>query len=176
MKFLSMLALLSTTAFAAEPINLLCVTEIPTTSFVAETKGDVLTIRLIHHNGVKFMPIHNGLITPYDLGTLSDRADVIADLGEDLNFEIPLDKCEAQDNYLFNCFKSMPSKKINGHDVSIWSVYTSRTVDQSFAGEFKYIQTSIAIDVDGKSYHLPMKYGENECYPNFEKSKLLKLK
>jgi hypothetical protein len=44
---------LTNLAFAA-PINMACITEFPTTSFIAETEGDELIVKVIHHNGVGY--------------------------------------------------------------------------------------------------------------------------
>lgn len=148
---------------AKAAIDMACMTEIPTTTFIAQTEKDILKIELIHHNGVKFMPIYNGVITPNDLGTLQDKASLLAYLGDHLKFEIPLSKCQKMSDYLFNCFGSVPAVDINGHQVSIWSVYTAFNNEKSFAGEYNYYQTSISLDIDGESINIPMKYGESEC-------------
>lgn len=165
MKFKTVIAFCLTLYFnnSWADINLGCMTEIPTTTFIAQTEKDILKIELIHHNGVKFMPIYNGVITPNDLGTLQDRASLLAYLGDHVKFEMPLSKCQKINDYLFNCFGSMPATEVNGHQVSIWSVYTAFNNEKSFAGEYNYYQTSISLDIDGESINIPMKYAESEC-------------
>lgn len=158
----------------ADDVNLGCVTETPTTTFIAQTKNGVVQFDLIHHFGVKYMPIHSGVITPYDLGTLSDRASLLADLGDHLTFTMPAEKCQV-DGALFNCFGAQPETEINGHKVSLWAAYNSSSSDTSMsAGTWNYKTTSLAIEVDGQSFFLPMRYFENECYQELSKNKILK--
>lgn len=157
----------------AAVLNLGCVTEIPTTSMIAETYNGVVDFQLIHHNGVKFMPIYNGVVTPNDLGTLSDRASLLADLGDYLQFKMPSEVCQVN-GVLFNCFGSSPKEMIGGHIVRLWAAYSSQYDEESFAGVFSYITTNLAIEVDGQSIYLPMKYSQSECYKDFSKNKNLK--
>ncbi|MFA6238608.1 MAG: hypothetical protein WC635_14840 [Bacteriovorax sp.] len=168
-----LLAFLFSTNLFATDLNLGCVTEIPTTSLIAQTKDGVVEFNLIHHNGVKYMPIHNGVITPYDLETLSTRADILADLGDNLVFTMPASACQV-DGVLFNCFGAQPAQNIGGHQVSIWAAYSSTYDDVSLIGIFPFVTTNLAIEVDGKSYYLPMRYNQAECFKDFKKSKLLK--
>lgn len=158
----------------ASDVNLGCVTETPTTTFIAETKNGIVQFDLIHHFGVKYMPIHSGVITPNDLGTLSDRASLLADLGDHLTFTMPAENCQLDGN-LFNCFGSRPSVVINGHQVSLWAAYNTTYSETSLSsGTFNYVTTNLAIEVDGQSLFLPMRYFENECYQQFSKNKTLK--
>lgn len=153
---------LATNAIAA--INMGCVTEIPTTSFVAMTDGDDVVIRLIHHNGPKYMPIWGNIITPNDLPTIQEAANDLYDLGSVLDFRMPQKACESLDGMLINCFGTQPPVEIGGHKVSLWAVHTSEVTERSFAGEFAYVKTSMALDIDGKTYHVPMKYSDYECF------------
>lgn len=166
------LLLISNTIWASSPINMACVTEFPTTSFVAFTEGEELTIRVIHHNGVKFMPIWNGIITPNDLPTITEAANALYDLGNLLEFKIPVSDCEKMDGTLMNCFSSRPATEINGHLVRLWSVYTLESVEKSFAGEFAWTYTSVGLDVDGKSFYIPMRYASGECFQSLNSSGL----
>ncbi|MBC7714198.1 MAG: hypothetical protein H7177_12715 [Rhizobacter sp.] len=173
-KILFLFSLLTSSSLLATPVNMACVTEYPTTSFIAMTDGDTINFRLFHHNGVQFMPIWSNVITPNDLPMLNEVAQVLSDLGTDLNFSMPVDSCEVQDGFLINCFGNQPAIDINGHKVALWSVYTKQDTETSFAGEFSNVWTSMAIDVDGKSYYLPMKYSEFECYKDFNGSGIKK--
>lgn len=165
---------LSSTSWAKTPINMACVTEWPTTSFVAFTEADTITVRLIHHNGTKYMPVWNNVITPNDIPIITEAANTLAELGSDLEFKMPASACEKLDGMLISCFGTQPPQDINGHKVSLWSVYTSESFDRSFAGEYAYVYTSLALDVDGKTYYVPMKYGSHECIKDLGKNGLKK--
>lgn len=172
MKYLLLTFVLFSSSLFADELNMGCVTEIPTTTMIAQTKDGVVNFQLIHHNGVKYMPIHSGVITPNDLGTLSDRASILADLGDNLEFTMPASACQV-DGVLFKCFGAQPAQSIGGHQVSIWSAYSSQYDDASMMGIYSYVTTTLAIDIDGKSFYLPMKYFQNECFKDFNKNKLL---
>lgn len=177
MKKILAMSLLSLLIHAqAADLNLGCVTETPTTTFVAETRNGVVQFDLYHHNGVKFMPIHSGVITPNDLGTLSDRASLLADLGDHLSFTMPAESCQVEGS-LFHCFGSQPSQEIGGHKVNIWAAYSVTSEEKSMgAGQWNYVTTNLAIEVDGQTLFLPMKYFENECFAQFGKIQSLKRK
>lgn len=164
MKKLMAIALLLVTTNAFSAINMGCVTEIPTTSFVAMTEGDDVIIRLIHHNGPKYMPIWGNIITPNDLPVIQEAANALYDLGSFLEFKMPKTACAQMDGMLINCFGTTPTQEIGGHTVSLWAVHTAESVERSFAGEFSNVRTSLALDIDGKSFHVPMKYSDYECF------------
>ena len=162
-KWIVLLSLVASSSLLAAPVNMACVTEYPTTSFVAFSEGGDLNIRLIHHNGVKFMPIWSSIITPNDLPVITETASILSELGNELNFTIPAKACGV-DGMMMNCFGRSEEQVINGHKVNLWSVYTKLENEKSFAGEYNYVWSSLAIDVDGKSYWIPMKYYDYECF------------
>lgn len=172
-KIIVMMTLLSGSVFSAD-LNFSCMTESPTTTFIAQTQNGTVQFDLVHHFGVKYMPIHNGVITPNDLGTLSDRASLLADLGDHLTFTMPAESCQVEGN-LFNCFSSQPALDIGGHKVSIWAAYNTIYDETSLSsGTFSYVTTNLAIEVDGQSLFLPMRYFGEECYQGLAKQKELK--
>ena len=109
------------------------------------------------------MPIWNNVITPNDLSVIAETGKLLSDLGPDISFSMPVESCEVQDGFLINCFGSSPTTEMGGHQVRMWSAYTKETQDVSFAGVYSYVTTNIALDIDGKSYHIPMRYGSDEC-------------
>lgn len=161
------LALLMSSNVWSTPVNMACITEYPTTSFVALTENDTINFRLIHHNGTKYMPVWNNVITPNDISIISEAANLLGDLGPELNFTMPEKSCEVMDGMLINCFGSSPVVEMNGHKVSLWAVHTKEVTESSFAGTYDYVVTSMALDIDGKTLHVPMKYGNNECFKDF---------
>lgn len=150
-----------------------CITEEPTTSFVAQTVGDHVQFQLIHHNGVKYAPVWNNLITLHDLSVVTEQANLLAELGDYLKLAMPTKNCQISGMQL-NCFGTMPPVNINGHEVSLWAVYTVERHESSSAGDFSYIITNLALEVDGKSMFVPMKYADWECSNQFKQNGLLK--
>lgn len=161
------LALIMSANVWSAPVNMACITEFPTTSFVALTENDTINFRLIHHNGTKYMPVWNNVITPNDLSIISDAADLLSELGPELNFTMPEKNCEVMDGMLMNCFGNSPEVVMNGHKVNLWAVHTKEVTETSFAGTYEYVITSMALEIDGKTLHVPMKYGSHECFKDF---------
>lgn len=175
MKLLTaLLSLIVSAGASAAPMNMACVTEHPTTSFVGVTENDTITFHLIHHNGVKYMPVWSNVLTPNDLPVIQEAANVLSELGNHLTFTMPEKSCEV-DGFMINCFGTQPAQVINGHKVSLWSVYTKFDTETSFAGEYNYIWSSMGLDIDGKTYWVPMKYSNYECFEDWS-AKALKTK
>ncbi len=162
-KLFALLSMVASTSLMAAPVNMACVTEHPTTSFVALTENGNINVRLIHHNGVKYMPVWSSIITPNDLSVITEKANILTELGNVMNFTIPSSACEV-DGMMINCFGQSEVQEINGHKVNLWAVYTKIENERSFAGEYNSIWSNLAIDVDGKTYWLPMKYYDYECF------------
>ena len=150
-----------------------CVTEYPTTTFIAQTVDDYVQLQLIHHNGVKYAPVWQSLITMNDISTITEHANRLADLGDHLKFSMPAEKCQMNGVQL-NCFGFQPTVIINGHEVSLWAAYTSEQTDSSHAGDYSYVTTTLALDIDGKTHFVPMKYASYECFNGFKKNAALK--
>lgn len=150
-------------ALATDRMDMTCVTEFPTTTFILRDDGKELHTQVIHHNGAKYMPIFDGLATPQDLGILHERANVLTDLPTNLTFTWPLDKCSVQDEMIQSCFGATAIQEYNGHKVNAWSLSTSWLTEKTPYGKFNSRKVNLNIDVDGKSYSIPMKYAEDEC-------------
>ncbi|MBV2168160.1 MAG: hypothetical protein KUL82_05575 [Bdellovibrio sp.] len=152
-------------SFASDKMDMACVTEFPTTSFVVREVGDTVVVEVFHHNGTGYMPIFDGLATPNDIATLAARAQTLASLPTVQRYEWPREKCETQDDMIESCFGLTDAQEMNGHKVKAWAFSSSLVMEKSFAGKFNSRKVVLDIDVDGKSFSVPMKYAENECSP-----------
>jgi hypothetical protein len=169
----ALLALIALTSLNSFAIDIGCVTEQPTTTFIAETADDYVQFQLIHHHGVGYAPVWSSLITLNDIPTIQKRAELLAELGDYLKFSMPAKNCQLNGMKL-NCFGSQPPIEMNGHKVSLWSVYTSEVHESSHAGDYDYITTNLALDIDGETAFVPMKYANYECYSGLKKKSELK--
>ncbi|QDK38522.1 hypothetical protein [Bdellovibrio sp. NC01] len=170
MKLLALASVLflakSSVAIASQqqlPMTLLCMTEIPTTSFVVRDVDDTTVVEVFHHNGVKYMPIFDGIATPNDVPTLATKGDVLTTLGSYMRFEWPRAKCKKQDDLVSNCFGSTDEQDINGHKVKAWNFDTSLVMEKTYSGKYNSYKVSLNLDVDGESLSVPMKYDQSEC-------------
>lgn len=153
-------------AFEAKQV---CVTEPMTSSFVVYPENaDFLTVRIIHHNGAGYGPIHMGIITANDLPLLNQRAQILKSLGSELDLQMSAKNCEFFDDFNFSCFGYGKTSMINGKNVRLWSVYSYQIFEKSFAGKYDYVAMNANIDVDGESYNVSMKYAIEECTNQFD--------
>lgn len=160
--------LMTTSAFATK---LSCVTEFPTTSVYGEEQGDEFVVMVYHHNGTGYLPLHNGIITPNDLPVMQERAQVFESLGQLYEFRYPLSSCQRTDKDIMNCTHGKETV-VNGVKVRPWSLYTMRINSEMDIANFEETQVSFLMDIEGKSYHMSMKYMRNECYQEAKAKKL----
>ena len=145
-----------------ESFLMLCMTEFPTTSIIAEKAGDEMVVRVIHHNGFKYMPLHSGIITPNDLPTMAKKAKDFEKLGNLYEFRWDMSKCERTDNEIFSCHGGKDTV-IEGTPVNPFSIYTQRITSESDAGTFTKIHVGFLISIDKSSQSFSMGYENYEC-------------
>ena len=160
------LAFVSTSVLAAakfqSSFRMVCVTEFPTTSIVAEKVADEMVVQVFHHNGMKFMPLHSGIITPNDLPVMEQKAKEFAKIGDHYEFRWDVSKCERMDNEIFSCHGGKDTV-INGTIVNPFSLYTQRVTSVSDAGTFEKLNVGFLISIDKNSQNFSMGYEKYEC-------------
>ncbi|MDG0815873.1 hypothetical protein [Bdellovibrio svalbardensis] len=154
---------LASFAQAEEKMDLLCMTEFPSTSFVVRDIEDTTVLEVFHHNGTKYMPIFDGVATPNDVAILSEKAQILSSLGEYMRFEWPRDKCKKQEDLVSQCAGSTEVQEIEGHKVKAWHFDSELVMEKTSVGKFNSYKLTLNLDVDGKSLSIPMKYNEREC-------------
>lgn len=147
-------------------LTVTCFTGFPTTTFLVAPTGDGknVTVRVYHHNGTDYMPIHSGVVVPHDFTLLSKRAKELTSLGNDYQFSFPREKCEVIADMVLHCsdFKA-EAQTINGRTVRGFSFYSTASREVSFAGTYDYLDLTMFIDIDGESYFQPMRYDRPDC-------------
>ncbi|MNK06314.1 hypothetical protein D3C87_242090 [compost metagenome] len=148
---------------ASGMMDLVCMTEVPTTTFLIQEVGSKVVVELFHHNGVKYAPIFDGVITSNDIGTISSYGQLLNDLGEHQRFEFPRDKCKKEEDMMLSCMGDTPIQNINGHKVEAWAFSTLQQMEKSTYGKYNYTKLTLNMQVDGKDVRVPMRYYEGEC-------------
>lgn len=152
-------ALLTVSAHAA---RIFCMTEFPTTSVIAEQDGDRLRVQVLHHNGVAYMPLHTGVMTPNDLATLEQKAGRLKRLGDAYELSWPVEKCEFSGDGIVSCLGG-DAVTINGVEVKPWALYTRQLRSASSVGVFENAEVGLMLDVAGQTESFSMVYERNEC-------------
>lgn len=156
--------LIGTSALAAEaPINMICVTEIPTSTFEAKENGNNVHIRLIHHNGTKFAPISKAILTPNDLEPLQKRAEMILKLGNKWEFDWDRSGCNADEPMFFQCVGGAKDFEINGVKIHPWAFSVSELTEKTIWGTYQQKNVSLRFDIDKVQYEITMDYQPGEC-------------
>lgn len=162
MRALVCLFLLLTFPLSAFALRLTCVTEYPTTSVVGEEEGDMFTVHVFHHNGMKYMPISTGMNTPNDIPYLQEKAESFAKIGDHYVFQWKLEKCKRVDQELMYC-SGGEETEIEGVKVRPWSLWTKRIKSEFDLGSFSQIEVSFNLAIESKDWHFSMIYQDTEC-------------
>lgn len=156
---------LSTSHAADFRTRLSCATDHPTTSYaVIETK-DHFELQVRHHNGVKYMPIHQGLITIADLQTFQKDAELFSLMGVAFSVIFLKNECQVTGED-WECIKKQSAQlgqlavKRVGFGISDKQVIT-----KNYSAKYKIAKITF---VEGfYSHTLPMEYAPSNCrfYP-----------
>ncbi len=161
------LFLFQNVSFALEIIpkslDLLCITGFPTTSFVGETTEGQFHFRLVNSNGVRYMPIHAGLVTIEDLKQLESKAAVLKHLGEVSEFSFDVKSCTVFGDGTFRCQNGSVFETESGKKFEAYSLRSSLIKSASNDQKIDEIQISLMLIVDNESLFVTMNYDVLEC-------------
>lgn len=162
-----MKAILLTLMFAitakAEPFDLVCVTEFPSTSHIAEVKDGQLKVRVIHHNGTKYMPAYTGVMTPNDLPKVTRATEILPKLGDEWSFSWPLNKCKFKNEHRFECFGGAEKVVLNGVEVLPFAIYTTQAHEDGVAGTRDITTVELSLYINDEGFMTAMPYQKSEC-------------
>ena len=151
-------------SWASAPFELTCVTDPPTTSFVAQQRGDKVRVILAHHFGPAYAPIHRGLITGANLDTMAERARTVKETGSLIETEWPAESCAVAEDFVVRCAKAdLPVQKINGSDFRPYAFDTTFVIEKNSFGKFHKVLLDFEYEVNGRSVRVPMSYDLSEC-------------
>lgn len=140
-----------------------CVTTTPTTSVITEVKGDLLNVRVINHFGVKYMPIHDSLLTSGDIGALEKRAQMVQGLDDQFEFSFPLNKCGQYADGIISCTHGSTITSSKGKTYNFFSMSLSRTTVQFEDYFFRRRELMFLVSHANESFTIPMRYELHEC-------------
>lgn len=145
-----------------------CVSSMPTTSFILTDKGSEVVLTTIHHNGTKFMPIHEGIIVPNDLPYLTSKAEVLQKMSDFNEFKFPKEKCQVYGPDLINC-SGGERKKFGDLEIEALSVSTSKVTEEFMGRAFASYRVSLFINITDfvPSQLISMNYYDKECVFSF---------
>lgn len=90
-------------AQAIPETRFVCATVPLTTTYaLLETAGHY-ELRILHHNGLQFAPLHRGTVTTHDLDVLMKKSEILKEIGERASIPFLKSECRFQETSL-NCF------------------------------------------------------------------------
>lgn len=155
------LFLFSAAAYASTPV-FTCITYHPTTTFQIMDEGEDYNLRIYHHNGVEYLPLHTGTITPNDLTYLAQKADLFKKMGPYSEVRFAKKDCERA-GVKWTCWGKGPTK-IGGLDVGNVSLQTARkntVYDEVY--EWDNVVVNLGFRVGNHGYSLRHEYNISEC-------------
>lgn len=152
---------------ADEPIELTCMTEWPTTSFVVSTEGEEVLARVVHHNGSGYAPAIVGTFTPNDLPILAERAALVRKMKNDMTFRWPRKNCKKLGEMIIQCFNSGDVQEgEGGAKIAPFALYSNARVEDGIAGRQETNSVAMSFDVDGATgASIEMIYSKGGCVP-----------
>ena len=168
--FFAILLFSSVTMASQEPIQLRCMTGMPTTSFVVYTQDDSVKMNLIHHNGPRYMPIFTGTVTPSDFDYLQDKAALLTQIPENITVEWKRSDCKVGDAGIYECTRG-GILQLGSLKISSPAFYTSRTTRRSLSATVEEMNVKFSFIVYSGSFgyihDIKMNYNLNDClFPN----------
>lgn len=149
-------------------INFKCMAHMPTTTFIAKTEGSELVLTTIHHNGVNFMPIHEGVIVPRDIGYLKEVASHLTKMGDYNEFRFPLKNCQIDGPKQMSCGNGN-SQNFSGQEMRGFFLYTSKLRETAFGTNFDRIKVVLSVHILNFApvQDIVMNYEVDECKMDF---------
>lgn len=143
-----------------------CATDHLTTSYAMIEHDDHFELQAWHHNGMAFMPLHQGLITITDLDTLKIDAKVISPIGERYVLKFEKSECRQTAND-WSCIRAKPTT-INALMVNNLGFKAYEQTTTTRTSSFKSYVLRLSVELTGIVYNLPMEYSAHNCvhYPS----------
>ncbi len=159
---LFILSAVSIQVFAAEPFKFTCVTGVPSTSFAVAQDKEFLNVSVLHHNGVEYMPIFNGVITPRDLTEIKRQADSMVKLGDKTSVNFPMNKCSFYGDGVFTCYHG-DKIKIDGEEYDLFAIHSTLSTVKGQGFEFKNRTVTLSVYVNNRRQQISMVYENEDC-------------
>ncbi len=145
------------------PVFASCTTEYPSTSFRIETVDNIITVKVINHNGQGYAPFWNSIVVPNDFTILKEKSDLILKLDQITTAHFKSANCKWYGDKKFACIGSDEKIPANGVILAPWALYSNQIKESSFAGDYEYIEMTLSFYVDQKQHQLVMRYPKTVC-------------
>ncbi|HRO67809.1 MAG TPA: hypothetical protein PL182_09625 [Pseudobdellovibrionaceae bacterium] len=118
-------------------------------------------LHLVNHEGAQFVPIHEGLITAYDLKFLAKKADLFQKLGDRFVFSFQKGECSLKKEE-WSCFRE-GSFRIGELDVENVSFHLKKKKVETTLIVYESYRALFSFRVGNEGFTIPMEYGKADC-------------
>lgn len=141
-----------------------CMTQYPTTSmfFYPNPEIEGYSLRVIHHNGVKWMPIHKGIITLNDLQYLNVKGNQLARLGREYTLHFKKENCRLIEAGELACYGREPVQ-IGEERVETYSFHNYNEKSRLYQQDFVTHVMSLGIRIGNQGLSQTMDYAPTDC-------------
>jgi hypothetical protein len=162
--FISHLTFSSPTSIVVpQDMNVLCISEMPTTSFIGFSNEDSIGVRLVNSNGVDYMPISSNLVTIKMVPTLQKSAELLKNIGEEKELIFKLKDCKIYPDETFLCFSKQKITGDDGQLIDVVSLSSSKSQINSMGIEYKRVQITVRFKINDENHEVSMNYQPVEC-------------
>jgi hypothetical protein len=149
------------TSAASFHVRWVCATEPLTTSTSLIENPSDFELQLQHHNGLDFMPVHEGLITPRDLPEIARQGRVLEKLGARFVILFNKENCSRNETG-WTCSKQGPVQVGDLKVKDLWLRLSPRQIKTPFLNDHGHsLRLSFVFENEG--FTLPMEYPEGAC-------------
>lgn len=160
--FCSVLLWAPAMAFAVPQIQFKCLSNPPTTSFVVETKNDVVTMTMIQSNGSRYMPIFNGTVTPNDFPFLQSEADFLTQVPDNSKFNWASANCKDNGNSVYECWRGS-AITLGKLAIDSFLFYTHRMSEKVFDTQVDWYRVTLSLEKDNRFHDIVMDFSNTDC-------------
>lgn len=146
--------------------EIFCQTEFPTTSMLfSPSDNGQYRLRVTHHNGVKYAPIHKGLVTFNDLSYIERKGKLIQQMGAEYVIDFQAEDCSLVDQKLNEivCYKRTPTT-LGELTVQTLSFRNYQETSRLMGQEFKTLVMSLGMTHQNRGMSLDMDYTPGDCW------------
>ncbi|MBX3039389.1 MAG: hypothetical protein KF789_01620 [Bdellovibrionaceae bacterium] len=151
-------------AFASsqDDLRFVCATRHLTTTYALfDTEEGGFKLHMVNHEGSQFMPIHEGLITAYDLKFLARKAELFGKMGARFVLSFDKGKCSLK-NGEWSCFRP-GDVRIGDLDVKDLGFYLRKKKVEMTLITYESYRAMLSFNVGNEGFTIPMEYSKEDC-------------
>lgn len=138
-----------------------CATDPLSTSYSLIENENGFELQFVHHNGIEFLPVHEGLITAADLQEIGRKAKILAKTGARGSIFFAKSDCTIN-GHEWTCTLAGQSR-IGNLDVQDMQLAIRERRLVTRLGDWPGFALDLSFSVDGEGLRIPMIYDASDC-------------